>query len=84
MAPYGVVRQWQDMVFTESDGEGLQVIGPTAEAIADTLIALVRSHRSSVPFVPATAVECEQSPLRCFFNRWHDIQMQVHHLSTIC
>jgi hypothetical protein len=67
--------EWQEIVITEAEGGGLDISGPTAENIAETLIALLRSHRSSDIFVPVTGVTCKQSPLRCFIDRWHNIEM---------
>jgi hypothetical protein len=69
------LNHWQSEVFVETDGEGLDVEGPTAEAVAEALLSLLESHQSSIPFVSPEGVFCAATPLVSFIQRWHHIRM---------
>lgn len=66
---------WQNNVYSSANYDGLDVSGPTADAVADALLSLLKSHKLSTPFVPPEGVVCEKLPLGSFSQRWHNIRM---------
>jgi hypothetical protein len=77
---------WQSRVWREASGpeSGLNARGPTAEAVAQTLLRLLESHRLSTSFIPVDGATCEESPLQSFIQRWHTIAMYVAQLKWFC
>jgi hypothetical protein len=66
---------WQIKIFEETQGEGLTISGPSAEAIADALILMLECHQSSTAYQSPPGVISQNMPLRNFIQRWHTIQM---------
>jgi hypothetical protein len=76
VASVATVDSWQNKVYgMNGRGQALKVTGSTVGTIADTLLALLKSHRTGIPFSPTPGVRCAESPLQSFIQRFHDIEM---------
>ena len=66
---------WQTDILEHAHREGLSISGPTSDAVAEALLSILTSKRSSSPFVCPEGVVCTNVELRSFIHRWHDMRM---------
>jgi hypothetical protein len=75
------ITAWLDTVFEGRGITGVDISGPTARIIAESLLNFLHSHRSSTPFVLPHNVTCEEElSLESLTGRWYGIEMCVTRL----
>jgi hypothetical protein len=84
---YRTFKEWRDRIFRsrcfrEGENDGLNAIGPTAEAIAHTLLDILEFHWASINnptyrgvFEPRVGVTCDLQPLHAFISDFHQFEM---------
>jgi len=75
MADEFEIDLWQSGILEHAHREGLSISGPTSDAVAEALLSILISKRSSSPFVCPEGVVCTNVELRSFIHPWHHIRM---------
>jgi hypothetical protein len=78
VASNSAIDSWQSTIFSHNGRLlPLKVAGPTARAVAETLLARLVSLRDGTPFSARSDVRCQVDSLASFIHRYHDIEMCV-------
>jgi hypothetical protein len=84
---YQTFKEWRDGVFSSrsfraDENDGLHAVGPTAEAIARTLLDMLDFHWGSISnptyrgvFEPRVGVTCDLQPLHAFISDFHRFEL---------
>jgi len=76
-ASYLEILEWIDVVYDNAEGDGLQIKGPTVEAVTDALLLLLHCHRSSSSFLPPPEIVIRDPSVTRFIDPYHSIDMYV-------